>query len=76
MSAVAVPPRPVERPASLFDPVGGGPTLGDAVAGAWEGLAAHAVVVCPVCTGRMSPRYGSGAAVLGGRCQSCGSALS
>ncbi|MEA2391266.1 MAG: hypothetical protein QOK31_1375 [Solirubrobacteraceae bacterium] len=74
MSALTL--DPVERSASLFDPVGGGPTLGDTVAGAWEGLAAHAAVDCPVCGERMTPRYGSGASVLGGRCQGCGSALS
>jgi hypothetical protein len=66
---------PIERPASLFGNVGGSPTLGDLIAGAWEGLAAHAEVACPVCAGEMTPRYGAGSAVLGGRCASCGSSL-
>jgi len=65
---------PIERPASLFGNVGGSPTLGDLIA-AWEGLAAHAEVACPVCAGEMTPRYGAGAAVIGGRCSSCGSTL-
>jgi hypothetical protein len=74
MSALAI--DTLERRESLFGPVGGGPTLGDLIAGAWEGLAAHDVVACLVCGERMSPRYGSGAAVLGGRCEHCGSTLS
>lgn len=43
---------------------------------AWEGLAAHRGVGCPVCGGHMAPRYGaSGAAPVGGRCQDCGTVL-
>lgn len=43
---------------------------------AWEGLAAHRGVGCPVCGGNMAPRYGaSGAAPVGGRCKDCGSVL-
>lgn len=54
----------------------GGPTLEGVIAGAWEGLAAHRDVGCPVCGGRMAPRYGAaGMAPVGGRCQDCGSAL-
>jgi hypothetical protein len=54
----------------------GGPTLEGIIARAWEGLAAHRGVGCPVCGGRMSPRYGaSGAAPVGGRCVDCGSTL-
>ncbi len=74
-SATLVAPGTVERP-TLFDGVGGGPTLDDALSGAWEGLGAHAVVACPVCAGRMRPRYGAGPAALGGRCEECGTALS
>lgn len=55
---------------------GGGPTLEGVIAGAWEGLAAHRGVGCPVCGGRMAPRYGaSGVAPAGGRCRDCGSTI-
>jgi hypothetical protein len=54
----------------------GGPTLEGMIAGAWEGLAAHRDVGCPVCGGRMVPRYGaSGMAPVGGRCVDCGTSL-
>jgi len=51
------------------------PTLDDLLVGAWEGLSSHNTVTCPVCSGRMSPRYGSGARPVGGRCRRCGSSL-
>jgi hypothetical protein len=49
----------------------------DAVIGsAWAGLTSQHPVACPVCGGRMTPRYGaSGAEPVGGRCGDCGSAL-
>jgi hypothetical protein len=50
-------------------------TLDDVIVGAWEGLAAHHAVACPVCGGEMGPRYGSGAAPVGGRCSGCRSTL-
>lgn len=54
----------------------GGPTLEGVIVRAWEGLAAHRGVGCPVCGGQMAPRYGaSGAAPVGGRCKDCGSVL-
>ena len=54
----------------------GGPTLEGVIVRAWEGLAAHRGVGCPVCGGRMTPRYGaSGSVPLGGRCADCGSTL-
>ena len=53
----------------------GRPTLDEVIVGAWEGLAAHHAVACPVCGGEMRPRYGSGAAPVGGRCSGCGSTL-
>ena len=74
----------IERPPMLFGPcaateeargVGGGPTLDDAIVGAWEGLAAHAAVACLLCGGVMRPRPGSAAGVAGGRCEDCGSTL-
>ena len=75
MSPATLVAERLERP-SLFDAAGRGPTLDDALSGAWEGLAAHAAVVCPVCAGRMAPRYGAGAAALGGRCEECETTLS
>jgi hypothetical protein len=64
--ARSAPPRP---------PRSGGATLDDIVVGAWEGLAAHRPVACPVCGGSMAPRYGSAAEPVGGRCGRCGSSL-
>jgi hypothetical protein len=52
-----------------------GPTLDDLLVGVWEDLASHHTVTCPVCSGRMAPRYGSGARPVGGRCRRCGSSL-
>jgi hypothetical protein len=60
---------------SLFDGAGGGPTLDELLAGAWEGLTAHAVVECPVCSAEMAPEYGAHTRPHGGRCRSCGSTL-
>jgi hypothetical protein len=58
-----------------LDRVGGEPTLDDLVVGAWEGLAAHHVVECPVCRGEMDPVYGAHARPIGGRCTGCGATL-
>jgi hypothetical protein len=71
MSAAMLERAPASRPAAT----GGQATLEDVVSGAWEGLVAHRGVDCPVCGGHMSPRYGAGAAPVGGRCRDCGSAL-
>ena len=51
------------------------PTLDQIMVGVWEGLSSHHTVTCPVCSGKMAPRYGSGARPVGGRCQRCGSTL-
>ena len=56
--------------------MGGEPTLDELIAGVWEGLAAHAVVACPVCEGEMGPEYGAHALPIGGPLHSCGSTLS
>ena len=50
-------------------------TLDQLITGVWEGLSSHHTVTCPVCSGKMAPRYGSGARPVGGRCQRCGSTL-
>jgi hypothetical protein len=50
-------------------------TLDDLVLGVWEGLSSHHTVTCPVCSGKMTPRYGSGARPVGGRCKRCASTL-
>jgi hypothetical protein len=80
-SSSAEPPgRPEDRrltaSPTLFDGLGGRPTLDELVAGAWEGLTAHAVVACPVCGGEMEPEYGAHARPIGGRCRSCATKLS
>ena len=81
MSAVALD-RPgahrlqIGEPApSLFDDLGGEPTLDELLSGAWEGLAAHQHVACPVCGGDMTPEYGAHARPIGGRCRSCDAQL-
>ena len=50
-------------------------TLDQLIVGVWEGLSSHHTVTCPVCSGKMAPRYGSGARPVGGRCKRCGSTL-
>jgi hypothetical protein len=62
-------------PRSLFETVGGEPTLDELIAGVWEGLAAHEGVECPVCGEEMAPQYAQHARPIGGRCESCGSTL-
>jgi hypothetical protein len=71
MSTTLVP----EAPASLFDDAAAGPTLEDVVGDAWAALTAGEPAACPVCGSAMAPRYGSGAAAVGGRCTTCGSEL-
>ena len=51
------------------------PTLDDLGVGAWEGLHAHHPAPCPICSGTMTPRYGSGPRPVGGRCDGCGTRL-
>ncbi|HEV8152622.1 MAG TPA: hypothetical protein VGP78_06810 [Solirubrobacteraceae bacterium] len=51
------------------------PTLDDLVVGVWEGLHAHHPAPCPICSGTMTPRYGSGPRPVGGRCGDCGTGL-
>jgi hypothetical protein len=60
---------------TLFDRLGGEPTLEDRLVGAWEGLAAHQAVECPVCGGEMGPEYAAHARPIGGRCVACDSTL-
>jgi hypothetical protein len=51
-------------------------TLESVMVRTWEGLAAHRGVGCPVCGGRMAPRYGaSGMEPVGGKCHDCGTVL-
>ena len=64
-----------ESAPSLFDNLGGEPTLDELLSGAWEGLVAHQHVACPVCGGDMTPEYGAHARPTGGRCRSCDARL-
>jgi len=51
-------------------------TLADAVADAWNGLAAAAgPVPCLACGAEMGPRWSAGAGVVGGRCAGCGTTI-
>jgi hypothetical protein len=69
------------KPASAAPHAGGGAgggsaTLEGVIVRAWEGLAAHRGVSCPLCGGHMAPRHGaSDAAPVGGRCHDCGTVL-
>jgi len=82
----------IDRPPSLFGPgaqdagspkrddgPGGGLTLDEAIVGAWEGLAAWAIVPCPCCGGALRPRAAVEVAArgdaVGGRCDDCGTTL-
>lgn len=77
--STAVLDRPVARAARVTAPPqagDGGPTLEGVIARAWEGLAAHRGVGCPLCGGHMKPRYGaSGMEPVGGRCTQCGTTM-
>jgi hypothetical protein len=80
-SLTVVPPGAHQRDRvrsapSLFDGVGGEPTLDEVLAGVWEGLAAHRIVSCPACGADMQPRYGAPALPIGGQCRGCGATLS
>jgi hypothetical protein len=61
---------------SLFDGMGGEPTLDELMSGVWEGLTAHASASCPVCSERLDPEYGAHAKPIAGRCSRCGARLS
>jgi hypothetical protein len=70
VASAARPAAPAAAPSSRA-----GRTLDELISGAWEGLSAHQTVMCPVCSGPMAPRYGSGARPVGGRCRRCASTL-
>jgi hypothetical protein len=73
MARAATRTAPRVAPARAGD---GGPSLEGVIVRAWEGLAAHRGVGCPLCGGTMKPRYGaSGMAPVGGRCHDCGTTL-
>ena len=67
-------PEPASAPSSER-PQRADRTLDDVLTATWDGLARHQSVTCPVCSGPMAPRYGSGAQPVGGRCTRCGSTL-
>ena len=51
------------------------PTLEALLIEAWNDVSAGAPAECPVCSGRMQPRWTAGAGVVGGRCEDCGTTL-
>jgi hypothetical protein len=61
--------------ASLFDDLGGEPTLDELVRGVWEGVIAHQRVPCPWCGGDMTPVYSAHARPTAGRCVDCETTL-
>ena len=68
--------REAAAPSLFGDTMGGEPTLGELIAGVWEGLAAHGKAACPVCGAAMTARYGAHARPIDGHCGTCGSTLS
>jgi hypothetical protein len=71
---------PAGRPALAAvvsdQPVGGERTLEDLILGAWEELAAHQPVNCPMCGGQLAPEYGAHTWPVRGTCRDCGTQLS
>jgi len=70
------PPRTRERDCTVHPDPESGPTLDDVVSRAWEILRAGLPAPCPACGDELAPRPSAGAGIVGGRCQSCGTALS
>jgi tRNA(Ile2) C34 agmatinyltransferase TiaS len=68
MTATLAAPPPHLRAASA-------PTLDAVLVEAWNDVTAGAAAECPVCAGRMQPRWSAGAGVVGGRCEDCGATL-
>ena len=82
----AVAPTPVARgavtPAGEVAPVPApagraatGPTLDTVLSAAFAAVTAGAPAACPICDGRMEPRWSAGAGSVGGRCTDCGTTL-
>jgi hypothetical protein len=74
-------PQPATAPAEAAivsgQRMGGERTLEDLILGAWEELAAHRLVQCPVCAGVMASSAGAHhARPVGATCRDCGSRLS
>jgi hypothetical protein len=68
--------RPALDAPSLFTDLGGEPTLDEMISSAWEGLAAHHHVPCPLCGGEMAAVFGAHARPAEGRCGDCGTTFS
>ena len=67
--------RASEEAPPLFTDLGGETTLEELISGAWEGLAAHHRVPCPLCGGEMAAVFGAHARPAAGRCGDCGTTL-
>jgi hypothetical protein len=68
-------PHRIQRAGASLDDRHSRRSLDDLLTATWDGLQGHHSVTCPVCSGSMVPRYGSGASPVGGRCKRCGSTL-
>ena len=66
-ATLAAPPLHMRRTAA--------PTLDAVLVEAWNDVSAGGAAECPVCAGRMEPRWTAGAGVVGGRCADCGTTL-
>ena len=49
--------------------------LEEALSLAWTAVSTGHPAACPVCDGRLEPRWTAGAGAVGGRCRDCGSTL-
>jgi len=68
-------PESEQSAPTLFEGMGGEPTLDAFVSGVWEGLAAHQRAACPLCGGEMVAAYGAHSHPAEGRCGDCGTTL-
>jgi tRNA(Ile2) C34 agmatinyltransferase TiaS len=50
-------------------------TLERVIGDTWQALEHEFAAECPLCHGRMHPRWSAGAGIVGGRCEDCGTTL-
>jgi hypothetical protein len=50
-------------------------TLDQVIVAGWHELLAGRTATCPLCGGKLEPRYASHASPVGGRCAACGTTL-
>src|SRR3954468_235082 len=60
-AVAAAPEAPARAPTRVR-------TLDDVLTGAWSLVAAGTAAPCPICAGRLTPRWSAGAGAVGARC--------